>query len=147
MNTSIRKTAMVVGLPLGWATSRFLTKTKMCQDPEERGGSPDPPPHPRPEKLQALLVRIHWKITKLPPSIQCWAVIGPLAKRQLENLKKKKKRYQNWTPSGKTFWICHSMLYHLLPLNTCDNADPNKTGRSKIIISILRDQYLKRIYT
>ena len=58
------------------------------------------------------------KITKLyQSSIQCWAIIGPPAKRHLNDgplivvfgsflpHQTKKKLCQSWIPTDKTFWI------------------------------------------
>ena len=58
-------------------------------DPEGETGGPDPPP---PGKLQksrgslALLVRIPLKSQRYQSSIQCWAIIGPPAKRNLNGV-------------------------------------------------------------
>ena len=100
-------------------------------DPDGGGGTgcPDPPPPP-PWKITffcfvAILVRIPWKITKLPsqhlmlghhrPASETpfkWRFAdGPTMARYsgiwiLSSLiKNKKKSYSSWTPSGKTFWI------------------------------------------
>ena len=101
-----------------------------CMGKSREGGiaSPDPPPlknhknigflsNTGPDPLKIL------KATK--PAFQCWAIIGLPTKPHFNGVSlvgpwwpiyshiwvlypstKKKKRYQIWTPSDKTFWIC-----------------------------------------
>ena len=99
-----------------------------CADPEGGAGGPDSPPPPLKNKKRYRLSKQYWagspeKSQSYKASIQCWAAIGPPAKRHLNGVSLagrwcptfsaiwilfpfiKKQFSELWAPSGRTFWI------------------------------------------
>ena len=67
----------------------FLCASRACADSEMGQGVWTPPPHLENRKhigFPTILIRIPWKITKLPSQIQCWVIIGPPVKRYLNGV-------------------------------------------------------------
>ena len=118
----------------------------------EGGGAGSPPP-PSPEKSQKYRVSYqYWsgspeQSQSYQASIQCWAIISPPAKRHLNGIslvgrwwpinsvfgscitstkkkKEKKKRYQIWIPSDKTFWLRACMH-----VSTCRSVNAGKLAK------------------
>ena len=127
---SIKTARTTMGLDKQNFEQRKIIPIGSCADPEGGSGPPSPPPLPwKITKIYgslAILVRIPLKSQSYQSSIQCWAIIGPPAKRHLNGVSmagrcwhsksgiwilppliKLKKRYQSWIPSDKTFWFKH----------------------------------------